>query len=140
MLYKQFVLLSLMLMLGAALSAQVEKVETFNVDKDVLVTVNTSYTNVIFETWNKDRVEVVARVEGEGMSNEELEEVLQSWDFEVLGNSEKVVVTSNAADSWFGLRSLEGLSGLEALEGLKGLESLKDLKGLKDLKSMQFDF
>jgi len=140
MLYKQMLLLSLALMLGSVLSAQVEKVESFRVDKDVLIDVNTSYTNVVFETWNKDRVEVIARVEGDGISKEELQEVLEGWDYEVLGNSEKIVVTSNAANEWFGLSSLEGLKGLKALEGLKGLEGLKELEGLKDLKSMQFDF
>lgn len=126
--YKEYVLPCVMLMLAAALNAQVEKVETFDVDKDVLIEVNASYTNLVFETWNKDRVEVTARVEGDEIGTEELKDILESWDYEVLGNSQKIIVNSNAAKEWFGLRSL------------KGLEALKGLEGLNDLKSMQFDF
>ena len=74
---------------------QSKSVEGFDVSgEDVVISVNTSHTNVTFETWNKDRVEVEAYVEGEGLSEEEKKEIFDSWNFEVLGNSSRVVITS----------------------------------------------
>ena len=39
--------------------SQEKFVESYNAGDDMLVTLKTSYTNVIFETWNKDKVEVI---------------------------------------------------------------------------------
>ena len=101
---------------------------------DVLVSVNTSYTNVIFETWNKDVVEVTAKVDGENLSEKEKKDILDNWDYEVLGNSNKVKITSNSGGGWMGL---EGLSGLE---GLKALENMDMLKDMPTFIMPEFDF
>ena len=120
----------------AVTMAQVEEVESFNVSGEVVVKVNTSYTNVILETWNKNKVEVTARVEGEDLTEAEAREILESWDYDVLGNSKKVVITSNAGGSWYGLESLEGLQGLE---GLKALGDM-DFDFNFNIPEMNFDF
>jgi len=68
--------------------------ETFKVNSDVEVDINTSYADIKFETWNKNTVEVEAIIEVEGLSKEEAEEYFKSWNFEAVGNSTKVSVTT----------------------------------------------
>ncbi len=75
---------------------QSKYVETFNASEDMVVEVNTSYTNIIFETWNKNKVEVEAFIDDNTLSDSEKKEVFDTWKFNVLGNSKKVVVTSNS--------------------------------------------
>ena len=126
-------------------SAQERYKESFKVNKDALVSVNAEYTNVIFETWNKDEVEVEAFVEGD-LSNKEKQEIFDDWSFDVLGNSKKVLVTSNASSYWGGMESLssfpnafEGLEGLGAITGLEALKGLESLSILGELGDMNWD-
>ena len=67
--------------------SQEKFVESYNASDDMVVTLKTSYTNVIFETWNKDKVEVTAFIEGEDVTKEQKIALFDAWDFEVLGNS-----------------------------------------------------
>ena len=128
---------------GASL-AQNNYKESFRVGDDVLVSVNTTHTNVVFETWNQDKVEVEAYIEGEDLSAEEKQEIFDNWSFDVLGNSKKVVITSNEGSLWGGFESLGSLEALKGLERLEGLESLKSLEGLAALEGLKvlpnFDF
>jgi hypothetical protein len=84
------------LLCASPLMAQTSRTESFSVSNDVLVEVNTTHTNVVFETWNKDKVEVEAYVEGESLSNAEKKEAFDNWKFDVLGNSKKIVISSQA--------------------------------------------
>ncbi len=61
----------LLLFCASIMSAQSTYKESFNVGKDVLVSVNTSHTNVIFETWSKDKVEVEAFIDDKKLSEKE---------------------------------------------------------------------
>ena len=135
-LFKQGIALGIMLNC-ALLFSQKQTVETFDVSDDVLVSVNTSHTNVVFETWNKNKVEVVAVVDGENLSEKEKEEILKSWDLEVLGNSTKVVINSNAGSHWPGMA---GLAELAELKGFKELHNMPVLKNLDfNMPDMNFD-
>ena len=80
--------------------AQEKYVETFNVSEDVTVSVNTTHTNVIFETWNKDKVQVEAYIDGEDLSEEEKQTLFDDWNFTVMGNSKKVTVVSKGGGGW----------------------------------------
>ena len=55
-----------------------------------MVSVNTSHTNVVFETWNKDIVQVEAFIDDESLSAKEKEEIFKNWDLDVLGNSKRL--------------------------------------------------
>ena len=48
--------------------------EEFNVDDDVIVNINTSYTDLEFDTWNKNKVVVEAILVLDGASEEQAEE------------------------------------------------------------------
>ena len=47
--------------------------QSIKVDKDVVVDLNTSYSNIIIDTWNKNTIEIEAYIEGEKLSKEEEE-------------------------------------------------------------------
>ncbi|NND63117.1 MAG: hypothetical protein HKN48_07960 [Flavobacteriaceae bacterium] len=125
---------AVILLLSASLiTAQTTYKESFKVGDDVLVSVNTSHTNVVFETWNQDKVEVYAFIDDEDLSEKEKEEIFKNWDLDILGNSRKVVITSNHGSLWGGV---ESLGSLKALERMESLESLKGLEALKELGNM----
>tara|TARA_R100001369_G_scaffold15437_4_gene30236 strand:- start:548 stop:1975 length:1428 start_codon:yes stop_codon:yes gene_type:complete len=117
-LFKAYVTVIIALVCTAFVSAQEDYKETFNVNDNVTVSVNTSHTNIIFETWNKDRVEVEAYIDGEKLSKAEKQELFDDWDFSVLGNSNKVVITSKGGNSWNGMASMQQLDGMEGLDFL----------------------
>ena len=101
--------------------AQQSKIESFPATDEMLVTVQTTHTNVIFETWTKDKVEIEASVDGEGLTNAEKKEILDNWNYNVLGNSKQVIVTSNGGGYWNGMESFSSLENLESLQGLEFL-------------------
>jgi hypothetical protein len=113
--------------------AQSNYKESFDVSEGAVVNVNTSHTNVIFETWNKDKVEVEAFVEGENLSEKEKQEIFDNWKFDVLGNSKKVNITSNSGSLWGDYETLGSLKSLDNLGNLVSLSSLEALKGLEGL-------
>ena len=107
--------------------------ETFTVGDDAVVSVNTSHTNVVFETWNKDKVEVEAFIEGDDLTDTERQEIFDSWKFDVLGNSKKVVITSNEGSLWGGFETLGSLHSLDNLDKLTNMSHLKNLESLSSL-------
>ena len=123
----------LLLLLTSVAVAQDRYKERFKVGNDVVVSVDVSYADVVFETWNKDVVEVEAYIEGKDLSEKERKEIFKDWKFDVLGNSKKVVITSNTGSNWQSFESMHHLEGLESLESLSGLEALKSLSSLGDL-------
>jgi len=55
---------------------------------------------VVFETWNKNEVSVEAYVEGDGVSRADLNAAANSWDLDVSGNSNEIIIRS---ESGFGV-------------------------------------
>ncbi len=86
--YKMSIALVLLLT-TSLLNGQNKYVESFNASKDMVVEVNTSYTNIIFKTWNKNKVEVEAFIDDDSLSEAEKQEYFDAWKFNVLGNSKK---------------------------------------------------
>ncbi len=69
--------------------------EAFDVNDEVVININTSYTDIEFETWNKNRVEVEAIIELEDVTDDEAEDYFKSWNFKAIGNSKEVTVSTN---------------------------------------------
>lgn len=95
-LYK-LLLLSIALVFAITVQAQkVEKkfLENFSVNKDVTISINASNTEINVETWNKNQVLVEAIIEVEGLSKKEAEKYIRNYQFEALGNKDKVKITS----------------------------------------------
>lgn len=70
--------------------------ESFEVSKDAVLDINTSYSDLEFETWNQDKVTVTATFELEGATEQEAKEYYDSTPIEILGNSKKVSITSKS--------------------------------------------
>ncbi len=92
------------LIVGSVFSQQkLTKVsQVIKVNKDVVVDLNTSYTNIIFDTWNKGTVEIEAFIEGEDLSKEELEKALKSWEVDIDASIDNVSIStkSNSHHVW----------------------------------------
>ena len=87
--------------------------ETFNVNRDVVIDINTSYADIEFETWNKNVVEVEGTLEVEGLTKEDAEDYFKSWAFEVVGNSSKVTISTKPSHWKHKVNDLTFVSGSE---------------------------
>lgn len=71
------------------------------VDTDVTVNLNTSHTNIVFETWDKKTIEVEAYLEGD-ISNENTKRILESWQVNFVGDNREITINSTAGNLWSG--------------------------------------
>jgi len=76
--------------------------EKFVVNKDITINLNTSHTEVVFETWNKNSVEIEAYIEGDNITEDNKERLLQNWRIEALGNSREITINSITGNFWSG--------------------------------------
>ena len=74
--------------------------EEFNVNKDVILEIEASNSEIDVTTWNKNKVLVEAYIEIEGLSKEEAQKYLNNYKFETLGNKSKVKVISGSNNSF----------------------------------------
>lgn len=130
-------LLILGVLLSSGLFAQqkLTKVsQSFKVNKDVTINLNTSHCNIVFDTWNKSAVEIEAYMESQDLNKEELQDVLKKWDVNVDGSQNNVTITAKGHSP-----SLWSYSSTEDGEASRAL--LEELKfELADLPEMNFDF
>ena len=109
--------------------------QSIKVDKDVTIDLNTSYTNIIFDTWNKNTIEIEAYIEGEDLGKEELQNALKSWTVDIDASSDEVSIStkSNAPHVW---AYNYGQGDNDAVKAV-----LKELKfELADIPDVNFDF
>ena len=71
--------------------------ETFNVNKDTELNVNTSYSDIEFEAWDKDQVEITAVVELEGVDEAEADAYFERDLVKIMGNSKEIEVSTEGA-------------------------------------------
>lgn len=69
--------------------------ESFKVNKDVVISLNTYYTDVVIKNWNKNTVDISAKitVEGDSLNQEDANKYFENWQFKAVGNSKKVKIT-----------------------------------------------
>lgn len=69
--------------------------EKFIVDKDVVIDINTKYTDIEIETWNKNEVVVEAYIDVKDESDQKIiDDYLKKWNFEALGNKSRINIRS----------------------------------------------
>lgn len=83
--------------------------ETFTVSEDAVLSIDTSHADIEFETWGKDEVAVTAMIEIDGASTEEAQRYFQKEPFEILGNSQKVEISTKTGSKWFSSNSMSGI-------------------------------
>ncbi len=74
--------------------------ETFNVDENTVLTINTSHTDIEFDTWNKKQVVVEAVIELEGATEEEAARYFEDNPIKILGNNTEIEISTRNANSW----------------------------------------
>lgn len=123
---------------ASAVMAQQKLIKTsqsIDVNKDVTINLNTSNTNIIFDTWNKNTIEIEAFIEGEKLSDEALKKVLKEWQINIEASKSLVTITSksNGTNSWSHSFMTDDNDAARAV--------LKELKfELADMPEMDLDF
>ena len=85
---------------GAFAQEKVEKLsESYKVDDESTVKLDTKHTQVVIETWNRNSISVAAYVEADELSKEEVEQIAKDWKIQVLGNSNGVSIISRGGRS-----------------------------------------
>ncbi len=74
--------------------------ETFNVGDDAVLELNTSHTDIEFETWDKNQVEIVATVELEDATEEEIKDYFKEDPIRIVGNSKSISVSTARTSFW----------------------------------------
>jgi hypothetical protein len=136
-----------LLLVSAFGYSQKKYVESFNVNDNVEVSVNTSFTNVIFETWNKNKVEVEAFIEGDKLSESEKEQQMKNWKLDVTGNSKKVSINSNVSNQSFAMTDMPSMDFIGPLMEDMVLPMIQNIKVpplpeelLENIGNIQFDY
>ena len=97
------VLPAVCLLFGLYAGAQTQKKtysESFNVGDNTVLNINTSHTDIEFDTWNKNQVLVEAVIELEGATEEEAEKYFRNNPIKILGNSSEIEISTRNTRSW----------------------------------------
>lgn len=109
-------------LLAISVSAQqkLDKIsQSVKVNDNVTIDLNTSYTNIEIDTWNKDIIEVEATIESSTLTKEELKKYLDAWKISVDGSKDLVSITSDSQNqSWANM----GLFDMQSMDALRDLE------------------
>ena len=124
---KQFKFITIALVFLAAFNVNAQQKlqktsQTVKANKDVTLNLDTSYTNIEIDTWNKNEVKIEAYIESEELSKAELQDILESWEVEVTGSGANISISTgsdfNPNYNWnFNFEFDEG--ALRALEELQ---------------------
>jgi hypothetical protein len=116
---------------------KLEKIsKSIKANKDVTINLNTSYTNIEIETWNKSAIAIEAFIESSELGKEELQEFLDTWDVTVEGSGNDVSITTKGDVNYafnFNFNFAEG----EAHDALRELEF--NLADLPEMPEMNFE-
>ncbi|MDT0293037.1 hypothetical protein ACFQ3R_09820 [Mesonia ostreae] len=107
--------------LGAYAQEKLEKLsESYKVENQPSVKLDTKHTQVMVQTWNRNSISVEAYVEADELSKEEVEQIAKNWKIQVLGNSKGVSIISRGGRSNFvpGLRSASEAVPLASLKAM----------------------
>ncbi|MEW7280081.1 hypothetical protein ABW636_15915 [Aquimarina sp. 2201CG1-2-11] len=109
---------------GFSQSKQNKLSEKITTNSDVVVTLNSSHTSVVFETWNRNSVGVEAYIEGD-LSDEDAKRILESWQVNVIGNENEVMISSTAGNFWS--RNNRAVSSAELDKNIQELRKLSPM-------------
>lgn len=143
-----FIKFSLCLLLAVSSYAQTSKTytESFNVNKDAVISLKTNHAEITVETWNKNRVDVEAIISVETENEDLANEILDNFEFEALGNSTKVEIMARPKKRGFShIQDIHFLSedDVEILtEDIRGIKvpPLPPLPPVPPLPEINFEF
>jgi len=119
----KFITLAVVFLCAFNVNAQqkLEKIsKSVKANKDVTLNLNTSYTNIEIDTWDKNEVQVEAYIESKELTKEELQKFLENWDVEFEGSGSNVTIATHggSGSNWDFNFNFDG-EALEALEDLQ---------------------
>ena len=74
--------------------------ETFNVGDEAMINLNTSHTDIEFETWAKNQVVVEAVIELEGATADEAKKYFENAGIRISGNSKNIEISTSTENTW----------------------------------------
>lgn len=154
-------IIACLLALSVSAQQRLEKAsQSIKANKDVIINLNTSHTDIEVDTWNKDHIEIEAYLESDELTKEELKKVLGAWSINIDGTTDEVTIRSGGSGGMWDLAeynfddsSFAALKDLEkhmvdmpviadmpelfeSLDGLKELEKLKELESFAVMPEM----
>ncbi len=70
--------------------------KTYKTNKDVVVKINTSHTNVVLDYWDRNEVKVEASFDDKDLSEEERKKLAEGWKPSIRASAENIEITSGA--------------------------------------------
>ncbi len=109
--FKIIPMLTVFIVFNAIAQTQTKKYsESFKVNENTVLSINTSHADIEFDTWNKKEVLVEAIIEIEGASEEEAEKYFKDNGIKILGNSSEIEISTRHSSSWGGAH-ISGVPG-----------------------------
>ncbi len=72
--------------------------ERFTVNKDVVIDIDTRYTDIEIETWNKNEVVIDAYIDiTDEVDQKLIDDFLEKWKFEAMGNKSNITISSKSS-------------------------------------------
>ena len=106
-------LVSIVFFLGISGNAQ-KQIKTFNeifnVNDNAVLNINTTHTDIEFETWNKNQIAIEVVIEIEGASSKEIEAYFKQNEIKITGNSRQIDITTGVENTWFFKHSTGGFT------------------------------
>tara|TARA_R110000796_G_scaffold252631_1_gene389177 strand:+ start:56653 stop:58125 length:1473 start_codon:yes stop_codon:yes gene_type:complete len=74
--------------------------ENFNVVDNAVLNINTTHTDIEFETWNKNQVAIEVVIEIEGASSKEIDAYFKKNEVKITGNSKQIDISTGIENIW----------------------------------------
>ena len=121
--------------------------EEFNVNAETVLDINTSNADIEFETWEKNQIQVEAIIEIEGATAEQSKSYFEKNAIEIVGNSEKVKISTGSDFSWSFTHSMDALNDLNIsfpdmhfeMPEMPEMPELSELPEMIEVESMLMD-
>ncbi|HET8754097.1 MAG TPA: hypothetical protein VFM59_07020, partial [Salinimicrobium sp.] len=68
--------------------------KSYPVNKEVAVSVDATHTNLVFETWDKNEVEITGFVNSKDLPDEEVKKLLENWKVKVSSDKAQLKISS----------------------------------------------
>tara|TARA_R110002051_G_scaffold297770_1_gene364294 strand:+ start:549 stop:2012 length:1464 start_codon:yes stop_codon:yes gene_type:complete len=86
--------------------------EDFNVGDNAVLNINTTHTDIEFETWNKNQVAIEVVIEIEGASSKEIDAYFKKNEVKIKGNSKQIDISTGVENLWTFNNSNENLASV----------------------------
>lgn len=98
---------------GSLIAQTQQKVKkSYPLNSDATITVDVQHTRLVFETWDKNEMQVEAYIDAKDLSKEEVKKALDEWQINIKGDRSNMSVSSSAG----GFGKLPPMPGLDSLQ------------------------